>query len=429
MPPAAPPVTATTAASSALGSLGRDPDSPVRTGPLAPPTGGAALAPQYLVILAISLSHMINDVMQSLLAALYPVLQAEFSLSYAQIGLISLTFMGTASVLQPLIGLSVDRRAMPQALALGMAATLAGVLFLAFGTSFGWMVAGAGLIGLGSAIFHPEASRITRAAAGGRYGAAQSMFQVGGNAGHAVGPLMTAFIVVPLGRAAVAVFAGLALLGIGLLAVVGRWHERHRRAAAARPAVQRPAMLPPGKVALSLAVLALLVISKNAYTASLSSYYTFFLIERFGLTTQQAQIQLFAYLGAAALGVFAGGMVGDRIGTLRVIWVSILGVLPLTLALPHVGLTGTTVLAMLIAFVMASAFPAIVVHAQELVPGRVGMVAGLFFGLAFGVGGIAAAALGVLGDAHGIDYVFRLCAWLPALGLVTALLPRPAPAG
>lgn len=423
MPPALSP---TTLPPAALPPAAPQQSAAPQVAPLQPLRNVAVTAPQYLVILAISLSHMVNDVMQSLLSALYPVLRAEFSLSYAQIGLISLTFMGTASVLQPLIGLSVDRRAVPQALALGMVSTLMGVLFLAFGTGFGWMVAGAGLIGLGSAVFHPEASRVTRAAAGGRFGTAQSMFQVGGNAGHAVGPLLTAFIVVPLGRAAVAVFAVLALGGIALLTAVGRWHERHRRDAANGPAPSRISPLPRNKLILSLLVLALLVISKNAYTASLGSYYTFFLIERFGVTTPQAQIQLFAYLGASALGVFVGGMIGDRIGTLRMIWISILGVLPLTLALPHMDYAATVGLAMVIAFVMASAFPAIVVYAQELVPGRVGMVAGLFFGLAFGVGGIAAAALGVVGDTHGIDTVFRLCAWLPVLGLATALLPRPA---
>jgi MFS transporter, FSR family, fosmidomycin resistance protein len=390
----------------------------------APASAAVVVGPQYLVILAISVCHMINDVMQSLLAALYPVLQAEFSLSYAQIGLMSLAFMGTASVLQPLIGLATDRRPVPAALALGMGATLVGVLFLAFGSAYGWMVAGAGLIGLGSAVFHPEASRVARAAAGGKFGTAQSMFQVGGNAGHAVGPLLAAFLVVPLGRVAVGVFALLALIGMGILAAVGRWHERHRRAAASRPTPRAQTALPRRTVVMSLCVLALLVLTKNAYTASLGSYYTFFLIDRFDLSTQAAQIYLFVYLGAAAVGVFVGGMIGDRIGTLTVIWISILGALPLTLALPHVGLGATVALSVAIGFLMASAFPAIIVYAQELVPGRVGMIAGLFFGLAFGVGGIAAAALGVVADARGIDFVFQLCALLPALGLVTIFLPR-----
>jgi MFS transporter, FSR family, fosmidomycin resistance protein len=336
----------------------------------------------------------------------------------------SLAFMGTASVLQPLIGLATDRRPVPAALALGMGATLVGVLFLAFGSAYGWMVAGAGLIGLGSAVFHPEASRVARAAAGGKFGTAQSMFQVGGNAGHAVGPLLAAFLVVPLGRVAVGVFALLALIGMGILAAVGRWHERHRRAAASRPAPRAQTALPRRTVIVSLCVLALLVLTKNSYTASMGSYYTFFLIDRFDLSTQAAQIYLFVYLGAAAVGVFVGGMIGDRIGTLTVIWISILGVLPLTLALPHVGLSATVALSVGIAFLMASAFPAIIVYAQELVPGRVGMIAGLFFGLAFGVGGIAAAALGVVADARGIDFVFQICALLPALGLVTIFLPR-----
>jgi MFS transporter, FSR family, fosmidomycin resistance protein len=393
-------------------------------GPAATAAAAPVLAPQYMVILAISLCHMINDLMQSLLSALYPVLQAEFSLSYAQIGLMSLAFMGTASVLQPLVGLATDRRPVPLALPLGMGATLVGVLFLAFGSAYGWMVAGAGLVGLGSAVFHPEASRVARAAANGRFGTAQSFFQVGGNVGHSIGPLLAAFLVVPLGRVAVAAFALVALAGMGILTAVSRWHERHRRAAASRPAPRSQTSLPRGKVILSLWVLALLVLTKNSYTASMGSYYTFFLIDRFDLSTQAAQIYLFVYLGAAALGVFAGGMIADRIGTLTMIWISILGVLPMTLALPHVGLGATVALSVGIGFVMASAFPAIIVFAQELVPGRVGMIAGLFFGLAFGVGGIAAAALGVVADVRGIGFVFQLCALLPALGLVTILLPR-----
>lgn len=394
------------------------------------PSAGAALAhvgPHWWVIGGVSLAHMINDVMQSLLSALYPVLQAEFSLSFTQIGLMSLAFMGTASVLQPLVGMATDRRPVPQALAMGMAATLLGLIALAVGPAYGWLVLGAGLIGLGSAIFHPEASRVARAASGGRFATAQSMFQVGGNVGHAVGPLLAAFVVVPLGRLAVGAFAALALAGMALLAVIGRWHEAHRRAAAARPRLALPDRgLSPRRVAVSLTVLALLVLSKNAYTSAMGSYFTFFAMDRFGVGTQGAQLMLFAYLGASALGVLAGGLVGDRVGPLTVIWVSILGVLPLTLALPHAGFGATIALAVAIGFLMASAFPAIVVFAQELVPNRVGLVAGIFFGLAFGVGGIAAAALGPVADARGIAYVFGLCAWLPAMGLLTVFLPRRA---
>lgn len=390
-----------------------------QTGPI------VRVAPHWWVIGGVSLAHAINDIMQSLLSALYPVLQAEFALSFTQIGLMTLAFMGTASVLQPMVGLLTDRRPVPQALALGMGATLLGLIALALGTSYAWLVAGAGLIGLGSAIFHPEASRVARAASNGRFATAQSLFQVGGNVGHAVGPLLAAFVVVPLGRVAVGAFALLALAGMALLSAVGRWHEAHRRAALARPAPPRAGHgLAQKRVVLGLLVLGVLALSKNAYTAVLGSYFTFFTIQRFGIDTQTAQMLLFAYLGASALGVFAGGLVGDRVGPLTVIWVSILGVLPLTLALPHVGLWATVALALAVGFLMASAFPAIVVFAQELMPGRVGLVAGLFFGLAFGAGGIAAAALGVVADARGIDYVFGITAWIPAIGLLTILLPR-----
>ncbi|KPQ05991.1 MAG: MFS transporter, FSR family, fosmidomycin resistance protein [Rhodobacteraceae bacterium HLUCCA12] len=378
----------------------------------------------YLILVAISLCHMINDVMQSLLAAIYPLLQAEFALSFTQIGLMTLAFMGTASVLQPLVGLFTDRKPVPHSLALGMGSTLSGLVLLAVGPSYPWLLTGAALIGIGSAVFHPEASRVARAAAGGRFGTAQSLFQVGGNTGHALGPLLTAFIVVPLGRAAVAAFAALALLGMTILAGIGRWHEGHRRAAARRPVPSAPVALPRRRVVITIAVLAFLVFSKNVYTASISSYYIFFLIERFALSTQAAQMMLFLFLGAAALGVMLGGILGDRFGVRWVIWFSILGVLPFTLMLPYANLFWTGVLTVLVGFILASAFPAIVVFAQELVPGRVGMIAGLFFGLAFGIGGLAAAALGVLADARGIEYVYRLCSYLPALGLLTIFLPR-----
>ncbi len=414
-------------------TLVSDPDA---TGDAAPAAkavagirGGVASAstvtgPHYLIILAISLCHLINDIMQSLLAAIYPLLQAEFSLSYAQIGLLSLAFMGTASVLQPLIGLATDRRAVPQSLAMGMGSTLAGLLLLAWGTTYLHLFLGASLIGIGSAVFHPEASRVARAAAGGRFGTAQSLFQVGGNSGHAIGPLLAAFIVVPLGRAAVGAFAALALAGIAILTAVGRWHERQRRAAMARPRPPVATTLPRGRVAVAVGVLIFLVFSKNVYTSSIASFYTFFLIDRFALSTQGAQLMLFLFLAAAALGVVLGGLMGDRFGARWVIWFSILGSLPFTLALPHADLFWTGVFSLLIGFIMSSAFPAIIVFAQELMPGRVGLVAGLFFGLAFGFGGVAAAALGVLADARSIAFVFQLCAFLPLLGLLTVFLPR-----
>ena len=392
-------------------------------------TQGSARTPQgytaatWAVIAGISLCHLLNDVMQSLLAAIYPLLQAEFSLSFGQIGLMTFAFQVTASLLQPGVGIVTDRHPFPMALPIGMGSTLIGLGFLAFATSYPLLLAGAMLIGLGSAVFHPEASRVARLASGGRHGTAQSLFQVGGNIGTALGPLLAAFVVVPLGRPSIAWFAVAALLGMLILGRIAALHTRLRRADTARPGPRPPLPLPRARVVFIIGVLAMLVLSKNAYTASISSYYTFFLIERFGIGLQPAQVMLFVFLGAMAVGVALGGIIGDRIGPLAVIWISVLGVLPFTLALPHVGLAGTAVLSVVIGIVLSCAFPAIIVYAQELVPGRVGMIAGLFFGFAFGMGGIAAAALGVLADLRGLDVVFLLCSLLPALGLLAALLP------
>lgn len=377
----------------------------------------------WTVLIGISLCHMINDVMQSLLAALYPVLAQEFSLSFWQIGVMTLAFQGTASLLQPLVGWITDKRSMPWALPVGMGSTLIGVGLLAYAEDYAGLLAGAGLIGIGSAIFHPESSRIARAASGGKFGTAQSFFQVGGNAGSALGPLLAALLVVPLGRPAVVWFVVMALLGMLTLSRIAAWYSGVAKRAAAQGAMRPRATLPRRQIILAITVLALLTASKNAYTASMSSYYTFFLIDRFDLAVEWAQKMLFLYLAAAAVGVIAGGLVGDRIGPLAVIWVSILGVLPLTLALPYLGLISTAIVSILIGGIMASAFPAIVVFAQELLPGRVGLVAGIFFGFAFGVGGISAALLGMLADANGIAWVFQMCAFLPALGLATILLP------
>ena len=378
----------------------------------------------FPVILAASLCHMINDIMQSLLAALYPMLKEDYALDFWQIGLLTLTFQVTASLLQPGIGLYTDKRPMPYSLPVGMAASMFGLLLLAYSTTYPLLLTGAALIGIGSAIFHPEASRVARMASGGRYGLAQSLFQVGGNFGTAIGPLLAAFIVVPRGQASVAWFSLIALVGMIVLWQVGNWYARYMAANAGRTAPSRTLPLPRNKVLIALVVLAMLVFTKNIYTAAIGSYYTFFLIERFDVSVQFSQMMLFVFLGAMALGTVLGGPVGDRIGPKNVIWFSILGVLPFTLAMPYVDLFWSGVLTFLIGVILASAFPAIVVFAQELVPGRVGMIAGIFFGFAFGMGGIAAAVLGVLADRNGIEWVFMVCSYLPFLGLLTILLPN-----
>lgn len=376
----------------------------------------------YAILLSISLCHMLNDVMQSLLAAIYPMLKTEFTLDFWQIGMLTFCFQVTASLLQPVVGMVTDKRPMPYSLPVGMASTMCGLVLLAWAPSYPLLITGAALIGIGSSIFHPEASRVTRAASGGRYGFAQSVFQVGGNFGSSLGPLLAAFVVVPWGRGSVAWFALIALVGMMILSAVSRWHSRASKVAAKRK-VMGGTSLPRGRVMLALAVLIALIFSKHIYMAGMTSYYTFFVIERFGLSTQEAQQMLFLFLGAAALGTVIGGPIGDRIGRRTVIWVSILGVLPFTLVLPFASLFWTGVLTVIIGVVLASAFPAIVVFGQELLPGRVGMVAGLFFGLAFGVAGIGAAVLGLMADAMGIRAVMILCGFLPVLGVLTVLLP------
>ena len=384
--------------------------------------GQAASTTAWTVLIAISLCHTINDIMQSMLAAIYPLLQQEFTLSYWQIGLMTFAFQVTASLLQPVVGMITDKKPMPRSLSVGMGSTFFGVLLLALAHEYWVLLAGAMLIGIGSAVFHPESSRVARIASGGRFGTAQSLFQLGGNFGTALGPLLAAFIVVPLGRPSVALFSIAAMLGSAILWRVGTWAEGRRRAAQHKPVPPLP--FSRRRVVAAIAVLALLTFTKNIYTASISSYYTFFLIEKFSLTTQQAQLMLFLFLGGMAGGVMLGGLIGDRVGPLKVIWFSILGILPFTLALPHVGLATTGVLTVIIGLILASAFPAIVVFAQELVPGRTGMIAGIFFGFAFGMGGIAAAVLGVIADARGIEYVYQICAYLPLMGLLTIFLPR-----
>ena len=377
------------------------------------------------VLLAISFCHLLNDMMQALLPAMYPMLKTGFHLDFGQIGLITFTFQLTASLLQPVIGLYTDHHPKPYSLMIGMGCTLVGLLFLSVTRSYPGLLVSAGMIGLGSAVFHPESSRVARMASGGRHGFAQSLFQVGGNTGSSVGPLVAAFVVLPRGQGSVAWFSVAALVAILVLWRVGRWYEhRGTRSATARPIASAHHALPSGKVRLALAVLVLLIFSKYIYLVSISSYFTFYLIHRFGVSVQSAQLHLFGFLAAVAAGTIIGGPVGDRFGRKLVIWCSILGVLPFTLALPHVGLAWTGVLSVVIGFILASAFSAILVYAQELVPGRVGLISGLFFGLAFGIAGIGAAALGQLADHTGIEFVYRLCAYLPALGLLTAWLPE-----
>ncbi|MDH4988116.1 MFS transporter [Aminobacter anthyllidis] len=376
------------------------------------------------ILLAVSFSHFLNDVMQSLISSLYPMLKNDYKLDFWQIGLLTTTFQVTASLLQPVIGMYTDKKPLPFSLPVGMCLTLIGLLMLAFAHSYEMLLVGSAFVGLGSAIFHPESSRVARLASGGRFGLAQSLFQVGGNFGSALGPLLAAFIVVPLGQGGIAWFSIAAMVGIVVLIRVSVWYSRHIVSAAKRAAPTLFNPLPRNKVISALVVLAILVCSKQAYTASLSSYYTFYVIERFGVSVQESQYLLFLFLGAAALGTFLGGPIGDRFGAKTVIWFSILGVLPFTIMLPYADLFWTKVLTVLIGLILASAFSAIVVFAQELVPGRVGLIAGIFFGFAFGIGGIAAAVLGVVADARGIEYVFKLCSFLPMLGLLTVFLPN-----
>lgn len=377
----------------------------------------------FAILVAVGLCHMLNDIMQSLLSAIYPMLKDDFALDYGQIGFLTLSFQVTASLLQPVVGIYTDRRPQPKSLPIGMGSTFVGLILLAFAPTYPLLLAGAALIGIGSAIFHPEASRVARMASGGKFGLAQSLFQVGGNFGTALGPLLAAFIVVPLGRPSVAAFCLIAALGIFILGRISRWYATALTAAKSRRPADKTLPLPKGRIATALVVLAFLTFTKNIYTASISSYYTFYLIETFGLSTQQSQMMLFLFLAAMAAGTILGGPIGDRIGPLAVIWVSILGVLPFTLALPFANLFWTGILSVAIGLILASAFPAIVVFAQELMPGRVGMVAGIFFGFAFGMGGIAAAVLGTMADRYGIAFVYQVCAWLPAMGLLTIFLP------
>jgi len=410
-------------------------DTRVETSPLSPTAmpqlsdmpgnTSASEGTQFAVIGGISFAHMLNDMIQSLILAIYPILKNSFHLSFAQVGLITLTYQLTASLLQPLVGMVTDRRPMPYSLPVGMGFTLCGLLLLAVAPNFPVLLLAAALVGTGSSIFHPESSRVARLASGGRHGLAQSLFQVGGNTGSSLGPLLAAWIIVPYGRGSVAWFSLAALLAIVVLLQVGRWYGAHHVARSKAQARHLTAVtLSRGKVIGALSILGLLIFSKYFYLASLSSYFTFYLIHKFGVSVQSAQVHLFVFLFAVAAGSLIGGPVGDRIGRKWVIWVSILGVAPFTLLLPHANLMWTGVLTVVIGLILASAFSAILVYAQELIPGRVGVISGLFFGFAFGMGGIGAAVLGQLADTHGIEYVYQLCAYLPLMGLITVFLPN-----
>jgi MFS transporter, FSR family, fosmidomycin resistance protein len=379
----------------------------------------------FRVLAAVSFCHVLNDMMQSLLPSIYPILKSAFHLNFTQIGFITLTFQITASLLQPVIGHYTDRKPMPYSLPIGMVFTLIGLLLLAVAPTFPLLLLAAALIGMGSAVFHPESSRVARMASGGKHGFAQSFFQVGGNTGSAIGPLLAVFIVLPYGQIGSAWFSIAALLGIVVLLRVSRWYKARLSHLQSRPEshIEEASTLPRRQVIAAITVLVALIFSKYFYLASLTSYYTFYLITKFHVSVQSSQLHLFIFLAAVAAGTFMGGPIGDRVGRKAVIWCSILGVLPFTLILPYANLFWTGVLSIIIGFVIASAFSAILVYAQELVPGRVGMISGLFFGFAFGMGGIGAAVLGKLADMTSIVFVYKVCAYLPAIGLLTGLLP------
>jgi FSR family fosmidomycin resistance protein-like MFS transporter len=379
----------------------------------------------FRILAALSFCHLLNDMLQSVIPAVYPILKTTYRLDFGQIGLITLTSQLTASLLQPVVGLYTDHRPLPYSLATGMGFTLGGLLLLSAAPSFPMVLLAVAFVGIGSSVFHPESSRVARMASGGQHGLAQSLFQVGGNAGSALGPLLAAFIVLPMGQPSIAWFSLGALVAMVLLARIGTWHKGHRTFAKKADAHTQGAGVLPGsrKVVMAIAVLIALIFSKFFYLASLTSYYTFYLISKFHIPVRSAQLYLFIFLGAVAAGTIIGGPVGDRIGRKRVIWWSILGPLPFTLMLPYASLFWTSLITVVVGLFLASAFPAIIVYAQELVPGRVGTISGLFFGLAFGLGGIGAAVLGKLADSTSIEFVYRVCSFLPALGLLTALLP------
>lgn len=388
---------------------------------------GALQITAYSILFSISFSHMLNDTMQSLIPSIYPLLKNSFSLNFAQIGLIQLTFQLTASILQPVVGTFTDKRPQPFSLAIGMCFTLIGLIFISFANSYAAILVSVALIGTGSSIFHPESSKIAFLASGGRRGFAQSVFQVGGNLGTAIGPLLAAFVIVRFGRSHAGYFGILALLAIAILIYVGRWAKprmlRLRAEKRKGNLKEYHSALTKRQVHVSVAILLILIFSKYFYLASIGSYYTFYLIEKFHVSIRDSQFFLFAFLAASAMGTYFGGPLGDRFGRKYVIWFSILGAAPFTLLLPYVSLFWTAVLSVIIGFIISSAFPAIIVYAQELMPGKIGMISGLFFGFAFGMGGLGSALLGILADATDIYFVYHVCAFLPLIGLITWKLP------
>jgi len=384
----------------------------------------AAVGPAYIVLAGISFSHFLNDTMQSLIPSVYPILKESYALDFGQIGLITLAFQFTASLLQPVVGHFTDKKAQPFSLAAGMGFTFFGLLLLSVAQQYLVILVAAALIGLGSAVFHPESARIARLASGGRYGFAQSVFQVGGNLGTSMGPLLAALIVVPFGQPSIAWFSSIAFLAIVVLWRIGQWYRPQITARKLAPVEPHPDAPSLRRVRLALAVLVALLFSKQLYVSSLSSYYIFYLIEKFNVSTQAAQLYLFLFLAANAVGVFFGGSLGDRFGRKYVIWFSILGALPFTLALPYAGLYASAVLTVLIGLIISSATSSIIVFAQELMPHRFGMISGVFFGVAFGIGGLGAAVLGEVADHTGIAFVYQVCAFLPAIGLLAVFLPK-----
>lgn len=385
--------------------------------------GGTA----FSVLLALGLSHMLNDTLQTLIAAIYPLIKQSLTLSFSQIGLITLVFQFSSSVFQPVVGWYTDKKPQPYSLPVGMTSTLCGLFLLAFSNSLGMVLISVTLIGIGSSIFHPEASRLAYLASGGRPGLAQSIFQVGGNLGGSLGPLLAALVIAPFGQRNVAWFTVVALLCIGVMFPISRWYKRNLyflRQRAANKVKEVNVHLSHRKIVFSLCILLILIFSKYVYLASINSYYTFYLIHKFGISVQASQFYLFAFLFSVAVGTLVGGPIGDKVGRKYVIWVSILGAAPFTLAMPYMGLTGTCIMSIFIGLIISSAFSAILVYAQELLPGKVGMIAGLFFGLAFGIAGIASAVLGNIADDRGIEYVYHVCSWLPLIGIVTGFLPN-----